>query len=174
MYVFVWMCVWVCVCVSMCMHVCMCVYICLHVWVCVWVHVCMRQGMQVLFRQSLLCIHDCNSCITSWEQQFHNTPPHPLDTHDFCRPKMSLRVYRSLQGLKWPSPVTRQDFQWREQDTKPATKPSTYNLYCLQNVLWDRNCRSGQPVTVPFETHAMRGSPDTAWRARIQRLNWET
>jgi hypothetical protein len=38
-------------------------------------------------------------------------------------------------SLNQPSPVTRQDFQWWDWYTNLATKPSVYNLSCLQDVL---------------------------------------
>jgi hypothetical protein len=55
-----------------------------------------------------------------------------------------LRVYggeascdsyqQGIWRLKWPPPVARQDFQWKESTHNPPIKPSTQNLSCLQDV----------------------------------------
>jgi hypothetical protein len=52
-------------------------------------------------------------------------------------------------------------------DTKPATKPLTYNLSWLQDVLgqwWCKTSGSGQPMT------RLNLRPNTAWMARNKRL----
>jgi len=36
--------------------------------------------------------------------------------------------------MKWPPPVAKQDFQWKEGYINPITKPSTQNLPCLQDM----------------------------------------
>lgn len=39
-----------------------------------------------------------------------------------------------MGNLKELSLEIRQDFQWRDRDTNPATAPVAYNLSCLQNM----------------------------------------
>jgi hypothetical protein len=54
------------------------------------------------------------------------------------------------------------DFQWRDRDTNPATKPSTQNLSCLQDV----QGKDGPEIELlankclaQLETHTTRQSP---------------
>lgn len=50
--------------------------------------------------------------------------------------------------------LTRQDLLCKDWDTNPVTKPSTYNLSFLQDVLglkWCRNYRSGQGMNGPTQ-----------------------
>ena len=37
-----------------------------------------------------------------------------------------------IRNLKWPLPITKQDFQRRDRGTNPNINPSTHNLSCLQ------------------------------------------
>jgi hypothetical protein len=47
----------------------------------------------------------------------------------------SLDSYeRKIQRVKWPPHIFKQDFQGREANINPPTKPSTKNLSYLQNV----------------------------------------
>ena len=58
--------------------------------------------------------------------------------------KMGIKRINSMDGTRkhhseWDNPdperQTLQDFQWWDWDTNSATKPLTYNLSCLQDVL---------------------------------------
>jgi hypothetical protein len=53
-------------------------------------------------------------------------------------------------NLKYLPATIRQDFQWKDCNTNPATKPST--LFCpvfkMGREIWNRHQGNGQPVTV--------------------------
>jgi hypothetical protein len=55
--------------------------------------------------------------------------------HGIWESNPSRLLVMGTQSLNQPSSGTRQGLKWRDWDTNPATKPSTYSLSCLQSVL---------------------------------------